>query len=208
MWPSLSSATSSTTGRIVAGKLGVSPMCMPAEPRPIMCAMTLSLVSADVVFGDHLPPVAEHRDAVRNRQHVVEEVRDEDDGAALAAQPRRASNNLFTSGGDRAEVGSSRMMIWRLRRARAKVRPAAAGRPAGCPCVVRRDRCRGRGWRVASWPRASCGPSRPRPAMVGCAPRNTFSATVRSGTMESSWCTMPMPAASASPASADAPRGR
>jgi hypothetical protein len=34
--------------------------------------------------------------------------------------------------------------------------------------------------------------------LVGWLPRNTFSATVRWGTIDSSWCTMPMPAASAS----------
>lgn len=37
-------------------------------------------------------------------------------------------------------------------------------------------------------------------ALTGCVPRNTFSATERSGTTESSWCTIPIELASASPA--------
>ncbi len=43
-------------------------------------------------------------------------------------------------------------------------------------------------------PRQSTSPRRP----TGCLPSATFSATDSSGTMDSSWCTMPIPAAMAS----------
>lgn len=111
---------------------------------------------------------------------------------------RSVANSRSTSGGERAEVGSSRMTM------RA---PENSTRAISISCWSPIGRSPSRLIGSTSMPkRASCSPAsramrrhctRPR-ALVGWLPRKTFSATVRSGATESSWCTMAMPAACAS----------
>ena len=111
---------------------------------------------------------------------------------------RSTANRRAISGGESAEVGSSRMMI---RAPLNSTRPSSTSccspsgsRPvsaSGSIPMPRRSRCF----------RASCAIARQRtrPApLVSWWPRNTFSATLNPGTIDSSWCTIPMPAASAS----------
>ena len=118
--------------------------------------------------GRDLAAVAEDRDLVRDRQHVVEEMRDEDDAAA---RPRAAGAARRTGAPPRAatsaEVGSSRMMM------RAPENSTRASSTSCCMPIGRQPDRRLRG--SMSMPRpASCSPrlarawraSRPGPSRV------------------------------------------
>ncbi len=133
------------------------------------------------------------------RENVVEEVRDEDEAAARRPQPpqhreqpldlgRRERRGRLVQNDDprageqhAAELDQLLQAEGQATHARARIdvdAEAAADARRASRAIRRQRRCR------AGW---SAG-----------VPRKTFSATVSSGTMQSSWCTMPMPAASAS----------
>ncbi len=107
-------------------------------------------------------------------------------------------NSVSTSGGDSAEVGSSKI---RMRapddstRASSTIccRPSGS-EPAGARGSASMPRLRSCAAARRIMPPQSITPSR----FTGCLPSATFSATDSSGTMDSSWCTMPIPASMAS----------
>ena len=138
-------------------------------------------------LGGDLPAVAEDRDGVGDAQDVVEEVRDEDDAAAAVAQPRSTANRRSTSGGDSAEVGSSRMMM-RAPENSTRAISISCCRPIGrSPMPRHRIDVDAEVGELLAAPRAPWRASRTRPRrLVGCLPRKTFSATVRSGATLSS----------------------
>ena len=117
-----------------------------------------------------------------------------------ARSRRSTSNSCFTSGGDSADVGSSRMMICAPENS-TRESSTSCCRPTGSePMVVVGSMSRPR-LAISCFASRFMRPQSTVPmAVSGWLPRNTFSATVRSGTTESSWCTMPMELASASPA--------
>ena len=145
----------------------LSPICISAEPRPIMCADDAVLGRASASSSvTTLRPLRNTVIAVGDRQHVVEEMRDEDDAAALRLQPaqrleqprhlrRRQRRGRLVEDDD---PGAGKQHARQFDQLLHADRQAAH---AGC-----RDRCRGRGWRAAASPRVSCAPSRP------CRPRS------------------------------------
>ena len=80
---------------------------------PIIRSMIQPLSIAGVTSAvSTLRPLRKIVIAFGDLQNVVEEMRDEDDAAAaLRAASRRTPNSRSISGGDKAEVGSSRMMM-------------------------------------------------------------------------------------------------
>jgi hypothetical protein len=134
------------------------------------------------VLGDDLVAVAEHRHPVRNVQHVVEEVRDEDDGAAFGAQPPQHGEELLHFRRRKGRGGLVQNDDLRAREQHARefdeLLQAHGQRAHG-------------GGGVDVEPQAGDQPfasrfMRPQStvpiAVSGWLPRNTFSATVRSGT--------------------------
>ncbi len=155
----------------------------------------------------HRGPVAQHGDAVGERQHLVEMVADIDDADTLAAQgPNGGEEDAFSSGVS-AEVGSSRISTSRRAVAAAGGEElvqrlghldelALAGREPPDRHVRRQvgaEHCH-RGRRTARWP----APDRSGRIGPGRGPPQIFSATPRPSTRLSSWNTVAMPAALAS----------
>jgi hypothetical protein len=141
-------------------------------------------------------PAAQHGDAVRHAQHLVQLVADEDDGQALRHHLPSVANSASLSCGVSTAVGSSRIRMraprysafristrWRSptdrrRRAHRVDLQAEALRHLVQPARARRAR-------------------RENGCHSGSVPSITLSSTLRLSASVKCWCTMPMPAASA-----------
>ena len=149
-----------------------------------MRSISQSLSIAAALSVDDLPAVAEHGHRVGHSQHVVEEMRDEDDAAALVAQAaqhgeqpldlrrRQRRGRLVQDDDPRAGEQHAGELDQLLQADRQPAHAAAA------------DRRRCRGARAARRPRAPSRASRTRPAaLVGWCRGTRSRRRVRSGTM-------------------------
>ena len=142
-------------------------------------------------------PRAQHRDAVRHAQHLVELVADEDDRQALRHHLRQRGEQRLAllrrqHRGRLVEDQDARAAVQRLqdldalaladRQARRPARRARTGRPKRCAASssLRARRAR-----------------RENGCHSGSVPSITLSSTLRLSASVKCWCTMPMPAASA-----------
>ena len=189
-----------TTGRRRVGADGGEVSAPPRGTTLPMARTRLAAVEGGgrVERGD--PGVAHDGDAVGGGEDLAEEVRDEDDAAAVGGEAAHVGEELAREhaverrGGlvedDERAPGVSvtvkaRAISTICRRAMRERR-----RPRG------RGRCRGRGRSRRAMPRISAAARRcqPGPRSAGCMIR-PFSATLRFGQSESSWKTQRTPAA-------------
>ena len=153
---------------------------------PIICSMTQRLSMRATALVGHLAAIAEHRDGVRNMRRMSSrkcEMKMTLRPLALEGA-QDAEQDCSTSGGDSAEVGSSRMMM-RAPENSTRANSINCCRPIGRePMRVRGSTSRPRPLQQLG-SRASVGhaaPGGPWPSgPTGCLPRKTFSATLRSG---------------------------
>ena len=139
--------------------------------RPTIAVTSAAGGSSAVRYSPTQLAVAQHRDAVGDRIHLVQEVGDEQDRHAVVAQARAAPSNrratslLVEARGRLVEDQHPGVDA----RARARSPPSAARRPGSSPSSARRRRCRGS--RRASRARVSrsmrgasrCARARPQP---------------------------------------------
>jgi hypothetical protein len=146
----------------------------------------------------------DHGDLVGDLEHLVELVRDEDDGHALALELAQVVEELVDllgheHGGRLVEdedAGAPVEHLEDLDPLRSPT-PSSLDEASGSTSGRRRRRARG----CARGPRSRC-----RAACSARLPRTTFSSTVRLSASMKCWCTMPMPAAMASSGVAARPR--
>ena len=164
--------------------------------RPTIAWISCCVVVSAVGCGQDVAPVAHHRDALAEREDLVEAVRDEEHRGALGAQRLDDAEEAVDLGRgqrrgrlvhhDHARLGRERL---------GDLDDLLVGdrEPARDAVGVELD---AELRRTAARPRAAClRRSMRRPLRSGCAPMKTFSATVRSGKSVGSWKMIAMPAA-------------